>query len=169
MLKRLTSAILPMLFTSSLGLQVWAQEPEIPAAPVPPSIARAKSVFVSNGGEESNFMDVRYAWYSGGPNRAYNQFYAALKAWGKYALAPEPGDADLVFEIAFNNKSNDLSQIKLVIVDPKTHVTLWTVTKYAQVAGMAKNREKNYNLAMGALVDDLKALVSTPPSAATQK
>jgi len=158
----LSSIIFGVFFASTF---VIGQQPEqAPAAPVPPSIASARSIFVSNAGEESNFQLVSSRWYGGGPNRAYNELYAALKAWGKFELAAAPADADVVFEIGFNDKSETLAQLKLVILDAKTHTTLWTLTRYLQVAGTAKNREKNYNLAMTALVTDLKSLV-TPGSA----
>jgi len=54
-------------------------------------------------------------------------------------------------------------QIKLLIVDVKTAMPLWALTKYPEPAGLAKNRERNYNVAMTALMDDLKTLVT--PSA----
>jgi len=145
-------------------VRVYAQQsPETPAAPVPTQIASSKKVFISNSGEESIFgLDERY---SGGPNRTYNQFYAAMKDWGRYELVSAPADADLVFEIGFNERSERYisPQIKLVILDPKTHVALWTFTKYVEAAGMAKNREKNYDLAMTGLMDDLKKLVGIAP------
>jgi hypothetical protein len=97
------------------------------------------------------------ALYGGGPNRAYNQFYAAMKSWGRYELVSAPADADLVFEIGFTDKYEGqiyVAQFKLVVVEPKTHIALRTITKYVELAGKAKNREKNYDLTMTALMDD---------------
>lgn len=149
-----------------LACPLWGQtSPEEAPAPVPTQIARAKKVFVSNCGEESNFRAVHDHWYSGGPNRTYNQFYAAMKEWGRYELVSAPDEADLVFEIGFNDRSEALMnmwQIKLVIVDLKTRIPLWTLTKYPEPAGMTKNRERNYDLAMAGLMDDLKSLVAAP-------
>jgi len=68
-------------------------------APVPPQIARAKRVFISNGGQETGRLED----FSGRQDRCYNQFYSALKSWGRYALAGGPSDADLVMEIKFAN------------------------------------------------------------------
>lgn len=59
------------------------QSPDTPAAPVPVQIASARKVFISNAGQESSFRAVHDQWYSGGPNRTYNQFYAAMKDWGR--------------------------------------------------------------------------------------
>jgi hypothetical protein len=150
-----------------LGISALAQQAEeIPDGPVPSAIVNSKTVFVSNGGEQSNYrMAVSDHFYDGGPNRVYNQFYQAMKTWGRYTLVSSPGEADLVFEISFDNRNEGLSQIKLKILDSKTHFTLWTITKYAESAGMAKNREKNLNNAVTALMNELKVLAS-PPSAA---
>jgi hypothetical protein len=68
-----------------------------PPAPIPAQILTAKKVFIANGGGDESRYDT--AWFSGGPDRAYNQFYAAMKTWGRYELVAAPGDADLVFEI----------------------------------------------------------------------
>jgi hypothetical protein len=155
-----------------LGFAANAQQSEeTPAAPVPVQIAAARKVFISNGGEQSNYEDVHDNWFAGGPNRAYNQFYAAIKTSGRYEILPAPAEADLILEISFTKRlagATD-SQFKVAILDPKTRILLWTITVYVEPAGMPKNREKNYNSAMTALVDELKNLSSAPPAANTQK
>jgi hypothetical protein len=166
MLKQLNSIILGMLLICGSCIRLGAQQTEqVPEAPVPPAVIEAKTAFVSNGGQEGNFQMVRDSWYSGGPNRAYNQFYAAMKAWGHFKLVPSPAEADVVFEISFDNRESDVSQFKVVFIEPKTHVTLWTLTRNIEPAGMAKNREKNYDIAMSALVNDLKTVASSPAAA----
>ena len=157
-------------------------QPHAPAtAPVPPQILSAKNIFISNGGGASDPYTDRYGEFSGGPERAYNEFYAALKTFPKYTLVAAPADADLVFEISFSEfpAPSDSSKgtvtladakFRLLILDPKTHVTLWTVTEYAGGALLEGNREKNYVQAMGRIVADLQALTSgapaTPPAPA---
>lgn len=167
MSRTLKSLAIAVLLASS----VWAQQPqEAPAAPVPVQIGSAKKVFISNAGEDTVFSLPRDAMYSGGPNRAYNQFYAAMKSWGRFELVSAPADADLVFQIGFMDKNEGpvfVSQLKLVILDPKTNIALWTITKYVEPAGKAKNREKNYDLTMTALLGDLKIIVA--PAAAVSK
>jgi hypothetical protein len=166
MLKQLMSIILAISFVCAYGVPLLAQQSEqTAAAPVPPAVISAKTAFVSNGGQEGNFQMVRDSWYSGGPNRAYNQFYAAMKAWGHFTVVPSPADADVVFEISFDNRESDVSQFKLLLIEPKTHVTLWTLTRNIEPAGMAKNREKNYDVALSALMTDLKSVVVLPPAA----
>jgi len=167
----LESLLIGVVFVSSFpAISAWGQQPlDRTAAPVPPQIANAKRLFISNAGEETNFRPAKDAWYVGGPNRTYDQFYAAVKSWGRYELVSSPADADLVFEIGFTDRPQApiaLSQIKLVLRDPRTNVRLWTLTKYVEFAGMAKNREKNYDVAMNALMDDVKSLVSASATSA---
>ena len=113
-------------------------------APIPAQILAARKVFIANGGgDESHYEE---ASYSGRPERAYNEFYAAMKTWGRYELVTAPGDADLVFEIrltvfqlqrerALTDDSPAFdSQFRIVNRDPKTHETLWGLTEHAQGA-----------------------------------
>ena len=162
----LTSAVL-VLAATLLVLPLSGQsQPETPAAPIPSQIAAAKKIFVSNLGEASPYTN-NIASYAGGPNRAYNQFYDAMKTWGQYELVSAPADADLVFEIAFQYTgfpANTGRELRLLIVDPKTNIPLWGFAEYVEPAGAAKNREKNLNLAMTALVNDVKK-VATPSAA----
>ncbi|HTS34663.1 MAG TPA: hypothetical protein VMH04_03265 [Candidatus Solibacter sp.] len=150
--------------TVLLSIAGWSQTPqEVPAAPLPSQIAAAKAIFISNAGEENGYLAERNHWYPGGPARAYNQFYAAMKSWGRYELVSTPGDAELIFEIQQQDQvapSQPQAYLMLRIIELKTHTTLWTLWKPVDIAGRAANREKNYNLAVTALVDGLKNLVS---------
>jgi hypothetical protein len=130
------------------------QAQQMPDAPVPARIISAKTIFISNGGELVN-------WYHAKQNRTYNQFYAAMKNWGRYEIVSDPGDAGLIFEIRLDEVSRE-SRLRLVILDPKTRVTLWTVAEFAEATQGDKSMERDYSLAMKALVDEVKKLVSTP-------
>src|SRR6266536_5398203 len=66
------------------------------AGPVPPAIASAKTIFISNAGSDSGLFP---APFSGGTDRAYNQFFAALKAANQFDLVADPSEADLVLEL----------------------------------------------------------------------
>src|SRR5215470_204630 len=68
---------------------------ETPPAPLPTQIYSGKKAFIANAGGDSNDL------YSGGPDRLYNQFYGAVKSWGRYELAASPAEADLVLEVSF--------------------------------------------------------------------
>ena len=154
-------------------IQARPQSKNTPLAPVPPQILTAKTVFISNAG-----MDVNPAGtsseYDGGANRFYNEFYAAMKSWGRFAPVPGPADADLVFEIRFTDPTGPVNseggkqgapgaqKFRLVILDPKTHINLWALTEFVDAAILQGNRNKNFDKAMDALVSDAKILAAQP-------
>jgi hypothetical protein len=133
-----------------------AQTAEAPAAPLPSQIVAAKRVFISNTG--SGFDSS--AW-SGGPDRIYNEFYAAMKRWGRDELSSAPGDADLVLAV---NVIRDpvVWQFKLEILDPKTRIVLWTKYEPIKITVSQKTRDKNFDDTINKLVEDLKALTAQP-------
>ena len=169
---RLAVASLGLAMISSAILQ--AQTDVAPAAPLPSQILTAKKIFISNVGTEGS-----YTW-SGGPDRPYNEFYAAIKSWGRYELVGAPTDADMVLEISFADPitgvsgskesgcdSSNTPQLKLVLRDPKTQIVLWTMRKDTRyMSGLQKTRDKKFNDAINSLVGDLKALIAQPVPAA---
>jgi hypothetical protein len=142
--------------------------PENPTAPVPAQILSAKKVFISNGGVNGNSRVILFLKMLDF-NQPYNQFYAAIKNWGRFELVTAPADADLVFRIRFTLPfSNDVdSQLDLAILDAKTHFRLWTITQPIQLANRQETRIKNFSQAMADLVDSIKILTA-PPLAGTQ-
>ena len=160
-------------------LRAQGQKVSVPA-PLPSQIFTARKVFVSNAGGDS------LGEYSGGPNRAYDELYGALKGWGRYELVAAPADAELVLEIRFATRivAEDVSggglghaavsgntvkdpHLRLAIFDLKTHVLLWTFIEHVQNARLQGNRDKNYDLAMAALVNDIKNVAGQPAPAAS--
>jgi hypothetical protein len=149
------------------------QNKPAPPAPIPVQILTAKKVFLANGGGDESRYD---ASYSGGPDRAYNAFYAAMKTWGRYELVAAPGDADLVFEIRLtvtqlqhprvldNDSVAYDAQFRLVIRDVKTRETLWGLTEHAQEAVLQSNRDKNFDQALAAIVAEVQRIAG--PAAA---
>jgi hypothetical protein len=140
-------------------------------APIPAQIAAAQKVFVSNGGGSSIEDVTEETLFDGGPDRSYNEFYAAMKTWGHYQLAASPGDADLVFEIGWTPSGTDLrlpviGQLRLVIIDPKMHITLWSINEYVRGAVLLGNRDKNFDQAMNTIVTRLKLLANPIPATA---
>ena len=92
------------------------------------------------------------------PDRPYNQFYAAMKDWGRCELVSSPSDADLVLEISWVLSDTGLrlpvlGQLRLVVIDPKTHVTLWNFTEYVRGAVLLGNRDKDFDHAMTTIVN----------------
>ena len=179
MTKRMRVAVLfagltmPLLCVNPAEAQ---QSKQVPPAPIPSLILAAKKVFVANGGGDESPFDTPQ--YSGGPDRLYNEFYAAMKSWGRYELVGDPGEADLVFEIRLtlvqprrsaplgeNNPEYD-SQFHLVIRDIKTHETLWGLTEHAQTAVLQGNRDKNFERALEEIVSEVRRIAgpAQPPA-----
>lgn len=172
------AALLVFAFTTTAQ-----NNPLPPSVPAPPALGAAKKVFISNGGGVDLQDALDFTIVKGGPDRAYDQFFSAMKKWGRYDLVSSPADADLILEISFDLSDSGLrslasespfstitpvmGQLRLVVIDPKTRVTLWTIAEYAQGAVLEGNREKNFNMAMDTIVNRLKSLVE-PPTVKTQ-
>jgi hypothetical protein len=152
------------LAVASLGLAMISSAvllAQAPAEPIPSQILTAKKVFISNAGG-----DFDSNLWSGGPDRAYNTFYAAIKSWGRYELVSTPGEADMVLDIRLEGTPFPSAQFRLVLLDPKTHVSLWTINESFIGYGTKKSRDKKFDDAMNSLVADLKALTAQPAVAA---
>jgi hypothetical protein len=140
-------------------------------APVPPLLYSAKKVFISNAGADSGLFPHPF---SGDPDRAYNEFYAAVRAMGKYDLVMDPELADVVFELQLNapsgpqdpNKQNGASDplpmLRLVIYDGKTHYILWALTESIDPANLQKTHDRNFDMALRTLAEDLQRLTTKP-------
>jgi hypothetical protein len=127
------------------------------AGPLPPVLATATSVFVSNAGSDSGLFPEPF---SGDPDRPYSEFFAALKATGDFTLVADPAQADLVLELRLfapygptsANKQNGTADprpmFRLVVYDRKTHYILWTVTQSIEFAYLQKTHDKNFDAAL---------------------
>lgn len=146
-------------------------------APVPGQIITAKRVFISNAGSESYGSEsyFRLTRYGGGPDRFYNQFYAAMKNWGRYALADSPANADMVCEVRFTSPIVDKQprlelvydpQLNLTFVDPKTRVALWSLTEHIETAQNSVGDNRNFDQAVSRIVDRTRLLASGSASLA---
>ena len=155
------------------------QAPSAPAGPIPgpiPSaISSAQKVFVSNAGADSGLFPNPF---SGDTDRAYNQFYVALKASGQLELVADPADADLVLELQLSaptgpsqpdkqlGASDPVPMFRLVIYDRKTHYVLWTLTESIDVALRQKTHDRNFDEALSNILfrfQQLTGKLPTPP------
>jgi len=170
------SLAMPLLFGAVCAAQQKKPKDSGPTpAPIPAQIITAKKVFIANGGGDKSGYDG--ATYSGGPDRAYNEFYAVMKAWGRYELVGSPGEADLVFEIRFTvfqpEHSRGLNgddpatdaQLRFVVRDAKSREKLWGLTAHARAAVLQSNRDKNFEEALGAVVVEMKRIAGPVPAA----
>jgi hypothetical protein len=158
MLKVRTVAILlGFAFLLPLVSGLWAQAP---AAPIPVQVLTAKKVFISNIGND-HYLSV----WSGGSDRLYNTFYAALKSCGHYEIVAAPADSDLVLEVKVV-PSSVVWQLKLELLDPKTRIVLWAQYEPLKITASQKTRDKDFDDSINKLVGDLKALTAQPAAAA---
>jgi hypothetical protein len=173
MTRHLEAVICTVLLTSLAHTAILnAAEPRVAPAPIPTQIATAKKVFIANrGGDDRSFEDPIF---QGGPDRSYNQFYAAMKKTGNYELVGSPAEADLILEIQFlvpaatpaASRGTTLEavpfdpQFRLMIRDPKTNAVLWGFTEHVEWAILQGNRDKNFDQAEDRIITDVQALTT---------
>ena len=145
--------------------------PAVAAAPLPEQLATATSVFISYGGADGYATTVLKR--AGDTSLLYNQFYAAMKKWGRYQLAASPAHADLILEVRFTLPLSDCgkattysAQVEVAILDGKTHFVLWTLDEPIEVALRIATWERNINDGVTNAVGDLQRLVAQPVTAA---
>jgi hypothetical protein len=167
-----TSRVLCFALVCALLLRVHGsaqQASESTAAPVPTPILVAKRVFISNGGTDCFLI-------AGGPDRAYNQFYSAMKQWNRYEIAATPADVDLAFELQFScpiggvgdGSSSQDPHFRLVIRDLKTNLILWGFTEHVTFPSKHNTYDHNFDVALANLVADVRKLAGSPaPSTGT--
>jgi hypothetical protein len=156
------------MFSMAGGAQV---EPGLPAtAPIPREILTAKKIFISNAGVDSGLFPHPF---SGGVDRAYNQFYSAVGAIGRYELVASPAEADLVLQLRLTapygpmnaNKqkgaSDPLPMFRLEVIDAKTHFVLWALAKSIEQAALQKTHDHNFDEALASIVNNFKKLSGT--------
>jgi hypothetical protein len=137
----------------------------IDKAPVPTPLLQGKKAFISYElGDVTAFPDA----YSGGPERAYAEFYSAMKAWNRYKLVADPKDADIVFAVRFVDPPNTVPQIRIGVIDAKTDITLWGFVEQVDFKFRKKNRDAAFTDSIKLLVSDIQKLVgqnaSAPPA-----
>jgi hypothetical protein len=168
---------------ASIGPAVARAQVAAGELPVSRQIREARRVFVSNAGSDSYGPEgyFRLTRYEGGPDRAYHQLYSALRHWGRYELVEAPADADVVFAVRFTSPIVDRvqyrddvdeplvydPQIGVTIVDPRTRVVLWSLTEHVEPARGGNENNRNFDRAIGRLVDRTRSLVGEPISIAT--
>ena len=136
------------------------------SAPVPTPLLTGKRAFIAYElGDVTAFPSA----YSGGPERAYSEFFAQMKAWGHFDLVMDPQQADLVFAIRFVDAPGlSVPQIRVGISDAKTGVPLWGFVEQVDPAFFKKHRDASFSESVELLVSDVQSLI-TPgavPSAA---
>src|SRR4051812_42488140 len=170
-----TRRLAGVVFSVALvSLKVNAQVAQTIPAPVPNQFLAATRMFISNSGSETYGSEsyFRLTRFDGGPDRFYNQFYNAMKAWGRYELTGSPAEADVVGEVRFTSPVVEQNavlvgdqshsdpvfdpQLHLTILDPKSRVPLWSLTEHIQPGRGREADNKNFDQAVARLVERTK-------------
>jgi len=133
------------------------------SAPVPAAILQGKKAFISfELGDVSSFPGI----YSGGPERAYSEFYTGMQQWGRYQLVDDPKDADLIFAIRYVDSG---PYLRLQIESPQSAISLWGFAEQIKSTGFKKTRDAGFDTAVAQIISDVqKLVVPNGPTSATQ-
>ena len=157
-IERALTKVALMIPLSSLGV---AQTVVPVAAPLPAALTTAHKLFLGNAGDQENADCLR----------AYNQAFNDLQALNRFTLVDDPVSADLIlemhYEIALGQSfgQNAPRQFRLLLIDPRTHVILWSLTERTNYAVRQSNRDKNLDETVDHLVADFSALTQSQPPA----
>jgi hypothetical protein len=133
-------------------------------APVPDPILKGRRAFISYElGAVTAFPDN----YSGGPERAYGEFYNQMKAWGRYELVADPKDADVVFAVRFVAQDAYYPQIRLGITNPQG-ISLWGFVEAVDPAIFKRHRDASFSATVKLLVSDVQTLTGPGTSPADE-
>lgn len=167
MMRRFRLAVLCFTLTMLQVSVSAAQSKPAADALIPTQIAAAKKVFIANAGGDQLTEDDPI--FTGGPDRAYNQFYAAMKNWGRFNIVGSPAEADLLLEIreevligSLGGKAGGFATpiFHLEIRDPKTDALLWGFHIHFQFGAGQANSDRNFDQVVNRLVMNLRALVT---------
>ncbi len=123
----------------------------IPSTPKPPQLAAAKSVFISN-----NF-GATYA----DSDRMYDEVYSAVQHMNRFSIVTDPSSCDLILEFRFGNAFTGPGLVFLNVVDPKSHVVLWSVSGEGTPKGLSfAHVHKNEPDVIDKLMDYLKIITA---------
>jgi hypothetical protein len=132
------------------------------AAPVPQPLLQGKRAFISYEiGDVTSFPGT----YSGGPERAYQEFYTQMQQWGRYQLVGDPKDADVIFAVRFVDPPGGTPQIRLGVMSTGGRVSLWGFVEPVNFAFRKRNRDADFSQTVKQLLTDLQTLLATAPGA----
>ncbi len=88
-------------------------------------------------------------------------------------MVADPNQADLVLELhyeidlgqalASNDSHHTVRQFRVVLLDARAHVALWSLTERTNYALLQKNRNSNLDETVDRLVQDFSALTQSQP------
>jgi hypothetical protein len=150
-MKQMTTSSILLSMTLSFAPHLSAQTTA--PAPLPPQLAAAKTVFISNAIEaEGHYSET-----------AYDQVYAAVQTLNRFTFVDSPQQADLILQ--FGVPLNNSLVRTLRIIDPKNNVLLWSVSEDIAPAARTSTAEKNLQTAINNLATDLQTICAPQPPA----
>ena len=129
------------------------------AAPLPAAVTSAKTIFISDAGNNS----VVYVAFSEG-----------MRDWGKYEIVASADAADLIVELSYFDSHRDRSwngntflsthsraqkkdsKVIVTFYDSRTNEPLWSASEPQKRAKREKNREREAIQSVQHLIGDLK-------------
>ena len=147
--------LLQLAFVTITGTSIA----QAPVAPLPAALTTAHKLFLGNAGDQENADRLR----------AYTDFYTDLAKLRRFTLQDNPKDADLILEMHYELTPgqtaghDDPRRFRVLIVDPSTHVVLWSLTERTNYAAFQRNRDKNLDEMVDHLAADFDALTSAQP------
>ncbi len=160
---KIAAAVAALIFTAP----IFAQAP--PSAPLPAILSNTTRIFVANAGDQENADCLR----------AYNAFYSGIDSLHRFTLVTDPAEANLIVELHYeidlgasvvsDGGRNGARQFRAVLIEPRTHTLVWSLTERTNYAAFQKNRDKNLDSAISALVSDFGTLVATQPTPPANK
>jgi hypothetical protein len=128
-------------------------------APKPSQLTAAKTVFISNETDSDNAES----------EKNYNRFYESIQKINRFTIVLDPSKADIVLELNViatpgSGKDNRVYvHHRLRIIDPKTHIVLWSVSEDDGSPILQSSRDKNAQNASDHLAAYLQT-ITTPPA-----
>ncbi len=151
-------ACVPALLALTLAT-AGAQQADPPQAPLPAVLTSAHTLFLGNAGDQENADCLR----------AYNDLYADLAKLSRFHLVPTPKSADLVLEMHYELTPgqtaghDDPRRFRVLLIEPASHIVLWSLTERTNYAAFQHNRDKNLDEMVARLTADFDALTSAQP------
>ena len=136
-----------------------AQESDPAQAPLPVPITAAHTLFLGNAGDQENADCLR----------AYNDLYADLTKLNRFRLVPDPRSANLILEMHYELTPgqtaghDDPRRFRVLLIEPASHIVLWSLTERTNYAAFQKNRDKNLDEMVARLAADFDALTAAQP------
>ena len=142
---------------------VAAQTMAVARAPLPAILSSTTRIFLANAGDQENADCLR----------AYNIFYTGIDALHRFTLVQDPAAADLIVELHYeidlgasllsDGGRKGARQFRTALIESHTHTLVWSLTERTNYAGLQRNRDKNLDSAVQALVLDFASVVSSQP------